>query len=179
MKKKNFEYTFFVLLNIFLSSYMLSGIICLCAAIIIGDVLTYLLNNFITIKDDLDFSIRVSSYLLPIVSMLFKIIIFPLIYNIKSLNNINNFLEKFATNKRFLIKILLSVLIFDIIIYMFSAFFEGCKFIFNSKEILEDIKIVYLFCCGGVFPCYLFFLLWHKFTHRNKTEIAQNSIRAL
>ena len=172
MKKKIFEYTFFVLLNIFFSSYMLGGIICVCVASIIGGVLTYLLNNFITIKDDLDFSIRVSSYLLPIVSMLFKIIIFPLIYNIKSLNNINNFLEKFATNKRFLIKILLSVLILDIIIYMLSEFFEGGKFIFNSKEILEDIKIVYLFCCGGVFPCYLFFLLWYKLTHRNKTKIA-------
>ena len=183
MKKKIFEYTIFVLLNIYLGflwfQFYVRGYI--------TGFISFIIKKFIEkcfpayIFDDYDSIIFIYCFvfLIPLISILSKIFIFPLLYKIRYFNNIKDFLEKFATDKRCLIKILLSVLIFDFIMYLLSFLFIGIHNWQGYIKDLEEIGVMYLMVFGGVFPCYLFFLLWHKFTHRNKTEIAQNSIRAL
>ncbi|MBQ2644754.1 hypothetical protein IJG14_04175 [bacterium] len=103
----------------------------------------------------------------PIISILLKILVFPVLYKIKFFSNIKDFLERFATDKNFLIKVLFSVLIFDIIVYLLSVFLFTKKL--NIYE-LKEAFIMYLFVFFGVLPCYLTFLLWYKWTHRKKSE---------
>ncbi|MBQ2643984.1 hypothetical protein IJG14_00245 [bacterium] len=110
----------------------------------------------------------------PIVSMLIKIFIFPILYKIKFLSNIKDFLERFATDKNFLIKVLFSVLIFDIIVYLLTIFFDESHYI--NPDYINKIKGsfgVYLLAFFGVLPCYMSFLIWYKWTHRK--QISRNN----
>ena len=166
-KKKIIEYTFFAILNIYLSSWVyiiVPGII----ASLIGSVLSNCLIHFIEVKDELDFDIGLSIDICPIISMLLIILVFPVLYKIKFLSNIKNFLERFATDKNFLIKVLFSILIFDIIVYMLTTFFIDMDHHWRYIENLRINLFIYLMTFGGVLPCYLSFLLWYKWTHRKQ-----------
>ena len=89
-------------------------------------------------------------------------------------------MERFATDRKYLKKVLLIIFLLDVILHILYLFFilnrNLISFIHNF---VGDILLCYLLPCGGVLPCYLFFLLWYKLTHRNKTEIAQNSVFCL
>ena len=167
MIKKRIEYTFFTILNICLSSWI-CAIVPAIIAMLIGGVLSDCLVHFIEVKDELDFSIGLSIKICPIISLLLKILIFPILYKIKFFSNIKDFLKKFATDKKFLIKILFLILIFDIIVYMLTTFFIDMDHLWRYIENLRINLFIYLMTFGGVLPCYLSFLVWYKRTHRKK-----------
>ena len=120
-----------------------------------------------------------------LIFVLIKFISIPLIYKYSKnqffKENLNNFL---TVDKKEKIRILLEFLLYDIII---SLIFLFISVITNkegnlSSQIVSYIKIqgfCWLYSIGGGFSFFFFFLLWDKLTHRNKTKIAQNSIRAL
>ena len=120
-----------------------------------------------------------------LIFVLIKFISILLVYNYPDNLYFKQLLDKLVSaNTKEKVRILLEFLLYDIII---SLIFLFISVITNkegnlSSQIVSYIKIqgfCWLYSIGGGFPCYLFFLLWHKFTHRNKTKIAQNSIRAL
>ena len=169
---KIFEYTFFAILNIYLSCFLLH---IYAMAFIIGITLcriVEIIEKYCNIENLADnFLVYFLFFGFPIISMLLKILIFPILYKIKFFSNIKDFLERFVTDKNFLIKVLFSVLIFDIIMYILTIFFDESHHI--NPDYINELKetfILYLLAFFGVLPCYLSFLFWYKFTHRKKSS---------
>ena len=167
MIKKRIEYTFFTILNINLSSFLLNGLIIVFIIVFPLCKMAEIIEKYYHMEN---FSDNVLSYSfifgILIFSILFKILIFPILYKINFLSNIKDFLKKFATDKKFLIKILFSVLIFDIIVYLLSVFLlTGHSNNFDYIYHIKDCFMMFLLTFGGVLPCYLSFLLWYKITH--------------
>ncbi|MCR5260412.1 MAG: hypothetical protein K6C94_01090 [Candidatus Gastranaerophilales bacterium] len=172
MIKKRIEYTFFTILNIYLSAFIINGFVTAYIVCVPLSKMAEIIEKYYHIEN---FSDYVFIYLfvfgIPICSMLLKILIFPLLYKIKFLNNIKDFLEKFATDKNFSIKILFSVLIVDIIVYLLTVFLLERPYTTPAYfDAIKESVWGILFTVGGVLPCYLSFLIWYKWTHRKKQE---------
>ncbi|MBQ2644753.1 hypothetical protein IJG14_04170 [bacterium] len=182
MIKKRIEYTFFAILNICLSSFGLIGAIVLYISFEISSIITKIIEKYhpsLLYHDDgiispsgadtilpiNEIDIFCSFYGIPFFSILLKILIFPILYKIKFFSNIQDFLKRFATDKNFLIKVLFSILIFDIIVYLLTTFFTDIDHTWRYTENLITNLPIYLMTFGGVLPCYLTFLLWYKWTH--------------
>ena len=113
-----------------------------------------------------------------------KFISMPLIYKYSENLFFKDFLDNLiSVNLISKVKILLKIFIFDTVICLFNiAFVAILLTIFIKSSLQENIiycaSIQFLFfgilSVGGVTTCYLFFLLWYKLTHRNKTEIIKN-----
>nr|MCR5260574.1 hypothetical protein [Candidatus Gastranaerophilales bacterium] len=131
--------------------------------------MVYIIEKYLHIENLAeDFSWHLFIFGFPIISILVKILIFPILYKIKFFSNIKDFLERFATDKIFLIKVLSSILIFDIIVYLLTTFFLDSNHYWRYTENLKINLPFYLWAFFGVLPCYLSFLLWYKWTHRKK-----------
>ena len=187
MIKKRIEYTFFILLNTYLSCTIFHFIILAWILMSISITITKIIEKYypsLLYHDDgivsspfadtvlplNEIDVFCLVYGLPFFSFLFKILIFPVLYKIKFFSKIKDFLEKFATDKIFSIKLLFSVLIFDIIVCMLTVFFRVMYFNSFYMNETKECFWLYLFTFGGVLPCYLSFLLWYKWTHRKKRE---------
>lgn len=114
--------------------------------------------------------------------IIMKFISMPLIYKYSK----NQFFKNFLDNLIYIsvkekMKIFFKIFIFDIIVSSIIVLIVAILLKIFFKESFQEqiffcagIQILFIgvFSIGGVFPCYLFFFLWYKLTHRNKTKIA-------
>ncbi|MCR5261103.1 MAG: hypothetical protein K6C94_04620 [Candidatus Gastranaerophilales bacterium] len=172
MIKKKIEYTFFTILNIYLSAFWLNAFVTVFIVVVPIFKIAIIIEKYNHVENFAD-NVFIYSliFVIPIFSMLLKILIFPFLYKIKFLSNIKDFLKKFATDKNFSIKILFSALIFDIIVYLITVFLLEKQLV--NPDYIDAIKesaLVFVFTFFGVLPCYLSFLIWYKWTHRKSQK---------
>ncbi len=116
-----------------------------------------------------------------IVFFIVKFISLPLIYKHTENNFFKDFLEKLASEKtKNKIIILLKILLFDAVMAIFSIIIMLAVIIIfiHETNIRENIIfctnmhfVFWIFSLGGVLPCYLFFLLWHKFFNKKVKKL--------
>ena len=171
MIKKRIEYTFFTILNIYLSAFLLNIYVAAFIVVLPLYKVAEIVEKYYHIENFAD-NVFWYSFLfgIPIFSMLLKILVFPILYKIKFLSNIKDFLERFATDKKYLKKVLLFIFLLDVIFHLFYLIvMEDKNFICLIYD-FKDIVFFYLLTFFGVLPCYLSFLIWYKWTHRKKRE---------
>ena len=148
---KYFEFLFFLFTNIILSR----GIIAMYILLELFSPLMGDSSNFNTEEDwDAAFiNLAIISFICWLIFILFKILIFPIIYNCKKLfPNLHNFFDKFLSDKKFMLKVLFCVILFDLV-----CFFMG-------KDMLNNKFFEFALFGGGALTSYVLFGLtfWIK-----------------
>ena len=118
---KYFEFLFFLFTNIILSR----GIIAMYILLELFSPLMGDSSNFNTEEDwDAAFiNLAIISFICWLIFILFKILIFPIIYNCKKLfPNLHNFFDKFLSDKKFMLKVLFCVILFDLVCFSIGSY---------------------------------------------------------
>ena len=97
-------------------------------------------------------------FFVPIVFLLFKLKIFSFVYS-KSKETTCSFifLDKYLNDKAFRQNVIIKTVIWDLLIFLLSLIILYFTHNYNFEEALILLGYSYLFYCGGVTPCYLFF----------------------
>ena len=149
---KHFEFSFFIFTNILLSRGILAMFI---SAIFCMLFVSAAVPNANTEQDwnKIEGLTIMGMFICWLIFILFKILIFPIIYNCKKLfPNLHNFFDKFLSDKKFMLKVLFCVILFDLV-----CFFMG-------KDMLNNKFFEFALFGGGALTSYVLFGLtfWIK-----------------
>ncbi|CDC21826.1 unknown [Clostridium sp. CAG:306] len=143
-----------ILINILISSNILPAMI-FTLLLIIG----FADMSSIPISQEVGFYFLVCLWFFTMLLILIcKICIFPYCYKNLSKNNfLFDYIEKIRLDKKFAIKILLSVIILDFCI----------TYSYINIPCFSYMSLFNVFCFGGVFICYLSLIVWFKIKEKS------------
>lgn len=119
---KHFEFSFFIFTNILLSRGILAMFI---SAIFCMLFVSAAVPNANTEQDwnKIEGLTIMGMFICWLIFILFKILIFPIIYKCKKLfPNLHNFFDKFLSDKKFMLKVLFCVILFDLVCFSIGSY---------------------------------------------------------
>jgi hypothetical protein len=176
--RKYFEYSIFLLINIFFSSSGFSALFILGASAYLGNKILYE-GNLDPIQNEEWFLFCLIIYLL---YMIVKLFFIPAIYQFsKQLPNIHKFLYNFVNNNEKTKQIFILIILFDFVVLIISSIYMSFM---NVKEINNWSDIIYLLgdsingivvnsitsilFLGGIFINYVIFYFGYKLILKNR-----------
>jgi hypothetical protein len=176
--RKYFEYSIFLLINIFFSSSGFSALFILGASAYLGNKILYE-GNLDPIQNEEWFLFCLIIYPL---YMIIKLFFLPAIYQFsEQLPHIHKFLYDFVNNKEKAKQIFLLAILFDFVVLIISSIFMSFM---NTEEITNLSDIIYLLgdsingivvnsitsilFLGGIFINYVIFYFGYKLILKNR-----------